>query len=91
MGNGYVYSIFGLILTFSGSGSDVLGCDWCRNFFKNGDGCTFPQSRLAFLAKQCVPSPPNNIVVGFWSLEGIFKTLQQALHFLVVEISRFIG
>ena len=32
--------------------------------------------------KQCVPSPPNNIIVGFWSSKGIFKTLQQALHFL---------
>ena len=27
-------------------------------------------------------SPPKNKIVGFWSLEGIFKTLQQALHFL---------
>ena len=26
--------------------------------------------------KQCVPS--NNIIVGFWSLKGIFKTRQQA-------------
>ena len=32
--------------------------------------------------KQCVPSPPNNIIVGFWSLKGILKTWQQALHFL---------
>ena len=46
---------------------------------------------LVFLAKQCVPSPPNNIIVGSWSLRGIFKTWQQALNFLVVETSRFIG
>ena len=38
MGNGYVYSIIGLDLSFLGSGSDALGCDWRRNFFKNGDG-----------------------------------------------------
>ena len=36
----------------------------------------------SFFAKQCVPSPPNNKIVGFWSLEGIFKTLQQDWHFL---------
>ena len=42
--------------------------------------------------KQCVPSPPNNIIVGFWSLKGIFKTWQPALHFLqFVETSRFTG
>ena len=39
------------------------------------------RSRDVFLAKECVPSPPNNIFVGFWSLKGIFKTWQQALHF----------
>ena len=39
--------------------------------FRNRDSC-----------KQCVPSLPNNKIVGFWSLKGIFKTLQQALHFL---------
>ena len=41
MGIGYVYSMFGLILTFFGSGSDVLSCDWRRNFFKSGDGFPF--------------------------------------------------
>ena len=41
IGNGYVYSIFGLDLSFFGSSSDVLGCDWRRNFFKNGDGFSF--------------------------------------------------
>ena len=72
--------MFGLILDIFGAGSDLLGFDWRRNFFKNGD--SFSKSRLVFLAKQCVPSPPKNIIVGFWSLKGKFKTLQQALHFL---------
>ena len=39
-------------------------------------------SRSRDSCKQWVPSPPNNIIVGFWSLKGIFKTMQQALHFL---------
>ena len=34
----YVYSIFGLFLDIFGAGSELLGCDWRRNFFKNGDG-----------------------------------------------------
>ena len=45
-------------------------------------GFLFSKSRLVFLAKQCVPSPPDNIIVGFWSLKGFFKTWQQDLHFL---------
>ena len=68
-----------------------VACDWRRNFFRKGDGFPFSYSRLVFLAKQCVPSPPNNIIVGLWSLKGKFKTWQQSLHFLVVETSRCIG
>ena len=29
------------ICPFFGSSSDVLGCDWRRNFFKDGDGFSF--------------------------------------------------
>ena len=52
------------------------------------DGEIFSKMELVFLFrsrnsfKQCVPSPPENIIVGFCSLKGIFKTWQQALHFL---------
>ena len=52
MGNAYVYSIFGLFLTFFDSGLDVLSCDWRRDFFKNGDGFSFffvVATRLSFL------------------------------------------
>ena len=42
----------------------------------------FSQSRLVFLAKQCVPSPLNNIIVSVWSLKGIFRTWHQVMHFL---------
>ena len=57
-----------------------------------------PEKEMAFLFRsrdsctQCVLSPPNNIIVGFWSLKGIFKMWRQALHFLQsVESCRFIG
>ena len=50
------------------------------------DGEISPKKEMVFHSrdscKQCVSSPPNNIIVGFWSLKGIFKTWQQALHFL---------
>ena len=72
MGSRHDYAIYGMILAFSGSG--VLDIDWWMNFIKNGDGLSFSQSRLVFLAKQCVPSPPDNIIVGFCSLEETFKT-----------------
>ena len=41
---------------------------------KKGNGSSFLNSRPNFVANQCVPSPPNNIIVGFWYLKGIFRT-----------------
>ena len=35
------YAINGITSTFFGTGSDVFGCDWPGNFFKNGDGFCF--------------------------------------------------
>ena len=34
-------STVGITSACFGSGSDVLGCDWRRNCFKNGDGFSF--------------------------------------------------
>ena len=68
----------------------MLGCDWRRNFFKNGDG--FSQSRLVFLAKQCVPSPPNNISVSVLFLKRNIQNVAAGFALLtVVKTSRFIG
>ena len=34
MGRRHDYTINGVTAAFFGSGSDALGADWCRNFFK---------------------------------------------------------
>ena len=81
MGCRHDLAINGRTSTFFGSGSDVLGCDLRRNFFENGDGLSFPYSRLVFLAKQYVPSTPNIIIFSLWSLKGILKLWQQAFTF----------
>ena len=65
MGSWHDYAIEGMIFTFAGSGSDLLDSDWRKNLFNNGDGFSFSWARLVFLAKECVRSALNNILVGF--------------------------
>ena len=42
----------------------------------------FSHSCGSFFAKQCVPSPPSSIIVGFLPLKGILRTWGQPLRFL---------
>ena len=43
----------------------MLDCDWGRKFLKNGGGFPFLRSPLVLLLKQCVPTAPISIIVGF--------------------------
>ena len=64
MGAEYVSTLYGVILSFFGSGSVAVDCDWCRKSFNKGND--FSSSRL-FFALQHVPSP-NKVSVTFVSL-----------------------
>ena len=90
IGNGYVYSIVGVILIFFGAGD----CAWIRL-------AKFPQkwrwlfffvvaTRLSCKTRCTVTAKLHSC--RFLVLKGIFKTWQQALQFLQsLETSRFIG
>ena len=72
MGCPHDSTINGMTSNFFGSGSDALESDGRRKFFSNMEMVFF------FV----VATRLSCIIVGFWSLKGIFKTWQQALHFL---------
>ena len=89
------YAINGKTSAFFGSGSDVLGCEWRRNFIPKGDGFSFSQSRLVPLAKKMctITAKQNNcrflvhkrniqnVAAGF----GLF-TVKKIIVPLLVEI-----
>ena len=50
--------------------------------FKNVDGNLFFIVATGFYAKQCVPLPPNIIIVNFWSVKGILSPREQIWQFL---------
>ena len=54
-----------MIFAFFGSSSCVVDCDWWRSFFETEEYFPFSWSRLLFVAKQSVPSQPNNTIVAF--------------------------
>ena len=68
MGSWHVCAINEMVFAFSGTGSGVADGDWWRKFLKYADSFLFSSSRLVFLTKQHVPSPPNNIIHNFWLL-----------------------
>ena len=57
----------------------VIGAE---NTSKMELGLLFHSRDSSFFAKHCVPSSPNNTIVGFWSLKGVLSRCGQALHFL---------
>ena len=65
MGSRHNYALFGEFFAFFESSCRVVDCDWWKNFSENGTGFSFFFSRLVFYAKQRLPSPPNDIIVGF--------------------------
>ena len=75
-------AINGIISGFFGSGSDVLGCDWRRNFIKSGDGFLFfvAATRLCCKTMCTVTTKQHNC--RHRATKAKFKTWQQALHFL---------
>ena len=80
MGCRHDYAINGKTSTSFGSDSDVLGCDLRRNFFKNGDGFFVVAPRLSCKTMCTITAKQHKC--RFLVLEAIFKTWQQALHFL---------
>ena len=52
--------------------SGVADCEWRNSVIKKRDG-VFSYSRLVFLTKQYMPSPPNNKNVVFWSSKQSWK------------------
>ena len=83
-----VWSIFGLILTFFCSVSDVLGCDWRRKFFKNGMVLLFCSRDSSFLQNYVYRHDNCRFLVLKRNTQDIAAGF--AL-FAVVETSRFIG
>ena len=73
-------TIFAFLVQFTGFG--VLDCALRKNFFIKEGAFSFSLQRLDFFAQQRVPSQPSKLIVGFWSLEGIFSTSEQASHIL---------
>ena len=66
-----------------------FGCDWlwlAEKTFNWNWRFSISWSRLVFFTKQHVPSPPNNIIVGLWSLEGIVETSWHVLPFCLQDI-----
>ena len=62
------------------AGSGMADCGWRRKCFITGSVFLFSSARLLFLTQKLVPSSPNNIILGFWSLKGTIETCQHALH-----------
>ena len=57
-----------------GTSLDVVGWVWlCKNCNKNW-------FFIFVWTKRYVPSPSNNIIVGFWSSKGPFKTWKDSVH-----------
>ena len=76
------------LLPFFGSGSDVLRCDWRKNFFKNGDG--FSATRLSCKTMCAVTAKQQNC--RFLVHERNIRNVAAGFAlFTVVETSRFIG
>ena len=70
-----------------------FGCDWlwlAEEFLQNWRWLHFAWLPLVFFAKQRVPSLPNIITVGFWSLKGIFS-LWDLAPFTVEETGSFVA
>ena len=89
MGCRHNYTKNGITSAFFGSGSDVLGSDWRRNFFKNGDGFFVVATRPFWKTMCTVTAKQIN-----WRLLVLKRNIQNVAAgfalFTVVETSRFI-
>ena len=84
------YTINEITSTFFGSGSDVLGWDWRRNFFENGDDFFVVTTRLSCKTMCAVTAKQHNC--RFLVLKrNIRKVTAGFALFTVSETSCFIG
>ena len=90
MGCQHDHVLNGITSTFFGSGSDVLGCDWWRNFYKKGKGFFVVATRL-FCKTMCTVTAKEHNCRFLVLKRKIQNVAAGCTLFLVVETSRFFG